>query len=58
MLGKTSAAMILARELGYEPILTNASDARNKASLDVCWLAIASSECISHVFILILLHFY
>lgn len=33
-IGKTTAALILARELGYEPILTNASDARNKASLE------------------------
>lgn len=33
--GKTSAALALARELGYDPVEVNASDARNKSDADV-----------------------
>lgn len=34
-IGKTSAALIICRELGYEPIEVNASDARSKADASV-----------------------
>ena len=34
-IGKTSAALIIARELGYEPVEVNASDTRSKADASV-----------------------
>ena len=34
-IGKTSAALIISRELGYEPVEVNASDARSKADASV-----------------------
>lgn len=34
-IGKTTAAMIVSRELGFEPVEVNASDARGKADSDV-----------------------
>jgi DNA polymerase III delta prime subunit len=35
--GKTTAALVIGKSLGFEVLELNASDARNKSSIDVRW---------------------
>jgi replication factor C subunit 1 len=49
-IGKTTAAMLVARSLGFEPIVTNASDTRNKGSLAPLLEGSATSKSITQFF--------
>ncbi len=49
-IGKTTAAVLVARSLGYEPIVTNASDTRNKGSLGPLLEGSATSKSITQFF--------
>ncbi len=49
-IGKTTAAVLVARSLGYEPIVTNASDTRNKGSLAPLLEGSATSKSITQFF--------
>eukprot|EP01135_Chromosphaera_perkinsii_P003226 Nk52_evm1s239 gene=Nk52_evmTU1s239 len=49
-IGKTSAALLVCKELGYEPIEFNASDTRSKKSLEACITELMGSHSVREYF--------
>ena len=47
-IGKTSAARIVCRQLGYEVLETNASDTRNKASIENILRELSSNQSLDY----------